>query len=155
MRSSLFCMLFLSVTVFSCKGIINPTNPYIKSNERIYYKNIDNPFSELYNVDITTFKTISITTSSCEDNDYGKDKNNVYYKNFRIVGADPESFKNLGQGYFKDKRYVYFHGKVLEDSDSRKSIEIIDGREDQECIPWGDGGCVLNNGILYQYGQKR
>jgi hypothetical protein len=154
MKSILIYMLFLSVMVFSCKGIISPTDPYIKWNGKIYYENI-NIFSELYDVDTATFKTISRKRSSCEDNDYGKDKNSVYYKKNRIAGADAESFEALVQGYFKDKRYIYFHGKVLEDSDSRKRIEIIDGQKDQECIPWGDGGCVLNNGILYQDGKKR
>lgn len=154
MKNVVFYMLFLSVTAFSCRGIINPADPYIKLNKKIYYKNIGNTFFELYNVDIATFKTISITTSSCEDNDYGRDKNSVYYKENRIVGANPESFEVLGQGYYKDERYIYFHGKVLEDSDSQKSIEIIDGRKNQECIPWGDGGCILNNGIFYKDGQK-
>ena len=103
---------------------------------------------------MSTFETISITTSSCEDSDYGKDSKNVYFKNFKIKGADAESFEMLGQGYFKDKRYVYFHGERLEDSDSRKGVRIVDGNEDKECIPWGDGGCVLNNGFKYLRGKK-
>ena len=150
----MIALLIISISTFACKDLMNPTDPYFKVDNKIYYKIPRNLFLELQDVDVSTFETISITTSSCEDSDYGKDSKNVYFKNFKIKGADAESFEMLGQGYFKDKRYVYFHGERLEDSDSRKGVRIVDGNEDKECIPWGDGGCVLNNGFKYLRGKK-
>ena len=154
MKKIFLYLFIISMTAFACKGIKNPSDPYFKVDNKIYYKIPRNLILELQDVDINTFKTISRTTSSCEDNDYGKDSKNVYFKNFKIKEADAESFEILGQGYFKDKRYVYFHGERLEDSDSRKGVRIIDGNEDKECVPWGDGGCVFNNGFKYLDGKK-
>ncbi len=154
MKKIFLYLLIISISTFACKDLMNPTDPYFKVDNKIYYKIPRNLFLELQDVDVSTFETISITTSSCEDSDYGKDSKNVYFKNFKIKGADAESFEMLGQGYFKDKRYVYFHGERLEDSDSRKGVRIVDGNEDKECIPWGDGGCVLNNGFKYLRGKK-
>ena len=154
MKKIFLYLLIISISTFACKDLMNPTDPYFKVDNKIYYKIPRNLFLELQDVDVSTFETISITTSSCEDSDYGKDSKNVYFKNFKIKGADSESFEMLGQGYFKDKRYVYFHGERLEDSDSRKGVRIVDGNEDKECIPWGDGGCVLNNGFKYLRGKK-
>ena len=154
MKKIFLYLFIISMTAFACKGIINPSDPYFKVDNKIYYKIPRNLILELQDVDINTFKTISRTTSSCQDNDYGKDSKNVYFKNFKIKEADAESFEILGQGYFKDKRYVYFHGERLEDSDSRKGVRIIDGKEDKECVPWGDGGCVFNNGFKDLDGKK-
>ncbi len=39
---------------------------------------------------------------------YAKDKENVFYKFYRLPGADPETFELLGDYYGKDKNYVFF-----------------------------------------------
>ncbi len=143
MKKIFLYLFIISMTAFACRGIMNPSDPYFKVVNKVYYRIPRNLILELQDVDVNTFKTfktISRTTSSCEDNDYGKDSKNVYFKNFKIKGADAESFEMLEQGYFRDKRYVYFHGERLEDSDSRTGVRIIDGNEDKECVPWGDGG---------------
>lgn len=70
--------------IFSNKGLSNPTDLYINSNNKIS----ENLFLELSNVDIESFKTILITRNSCED------------------------------------------------SDSKKGVEIVDGRKDKDCVRW-------------------
>ena len=149
MKRVLFLFLFISMISFTCRGIGYPKDPYIRQNNTVYYGNMGLPY-----VNIDSFVTISFSSSSCEYRDYGKDKNSVYFKNMKIEGADPASFVMLEQGYYKDKRYLYFYGKRLEGSDSRKEIKFIKDNKDTDCIPWGDGGCVINNGHKYKDGLK-
>ena len=40
---------------------------------------------------------------------YGKDKNNVYYENLIIPGADPKTFKYIKDGYSIDKNKAYYN----------------------------------------------
>ena len=148
MRKILFLFLFISIASFSCRGISNP-NPYIKNNNTVYYGNMGLPY-----VDADSFIMISYSRQSCEYRDYGKDKRNVYFEYMKVEGADAGSFVMLEQGYYKDNRYLYFYGKRLENSDSRKEIKFIKDRKDSDCIPWGDGGCVINNGNKYKDGIK-
>ena len=69
---------------------------------------------------------------------YGRDANYVYYpklentlfidgeyyggeiydSNIRIDGADPKTFKYLGEGYAADKNNMYFEGNKIEWNDS-------------------------------------
>lgn len=46
--------------------------------------------------------------------DYFKDANHVYYKNKRLVTADPESFKVLSHQYAKDVSHAYYLDKIIE-----------------------------------------
>ena len=154
MKKVLFLFFLVSIVNFSCRGISKPVDPYIKSSNKVYYKFMGDTGQELPGAKPETVKTVSYSTSSCEYRDYGKDSKNVYFKNMKVEGADAESFVMLEQGYYKDKRYLYFYGKRLEDSDSRKEIKIIKDNKNKSCIPWGDGGCVINNGNMYKDGVK-
>ena len=147
----LFLLIAISITTFACRGITNPKNPYFINGNKVYYSYKG---EEVKDADINTFENISYSTESCNYRDYGKDNKNVYFKNSKVEGADPESFAMLKQGYYKDKRYVYFYGKRLEGSDSRKEIIFIEGNKDNDCVPWGDGGCIVNNGNKYLGGEK-
>ena len=148
-KTILFLLITISINTFACRGISNPRSSYYVSWNKVYYKN-----TVVMDADINTFENISYSTDSCEHRDYGKDNKNVYFKNLKVEGADPESFVILEQGYYKDKRYVYFYGKKLVGSDSRKSIVFIKDNKDTNCIPWGDGGCLINNGYKYLGGEK-
>ena len=57
-------------------------------------------------------------------NGYYKDKNFVYYENEKIDGVDAKSFEVLGNGYFRDKNNVYFEKKKLNVLDI-KSFRIL------------------------------
>ena len=154
MKKVLFLFFLVSLMSFSCKMLVNPGKPYEILNNKVYYRGAGNVKMELEAVDSVTFQTVSYSIESCEYRDYGKDKKNVYFKNVKIEGADPASFVMLEQGYYKDKRYLYFYGKRLKDSDSKKEIKFIKDNKDTDCIPWGDGGCVINNGHKYKDGIK-
>ena len=154
MKKVLFLFFLVSIIIFPCRMLVNPGNPYIISNNKVYYREAGNAKMELSDVDSAVFQTISYSVESCEYRDYGKDSRNVYFKNMKVEGADPGSFIMLKQGYYKDKRYLYFYGKKLKDSDSGKEIKFIEDRKDNGCIPRGDGGCVINNGNKYKDGKK-
>ena len=152
-----FLFFIISILNFSCRIIKNPNNIYTIKNNKVYYKaglKENGSFSEIKGADYKSFITISYSQESCEYRDYGKDNKSVYFKDSKIDGADPKTFTILEQGYYKDKRYVYFSGKRLEGSDSRKEITIIKDNKDTKCIPWGDGGCILNNSFKYLNGEK-
>ena len=145
----LFLLVSISISSFSCKTLINPKNSYIVKEKKLYYKG-----TEMKGVDIKSFKNITYSYESCQYRDYIKDNKNVYFKNLKVEGADPQSFVMIEQGYYKDKRYIYFYGKKLVDSNSQKDIKIIKDNKDTNCIPWGDGGCIINNGYKYLNGEK-
>ncbi len=56
---------------------------------------------------------------------YKKDDKNVYYKEKTIEKADPATFKVLNSNYSKDKNNVYYLGKLIKDADS-VSFEVTD-----------------------------
>ena len=154
MKKILFLFFLFSLMSFSCKMLVNSGKPYEIVNNKVYYRGAGNMNMELTGAEPADFRTISYSRESCEYRDYGKDKKNVYFKNVKVEGADAESFVMLKQGYYKDKRYLYFYGKRLKDSDSEKEIKFIEDNKDPDCIPWGDGGCVINNGNKYKDGIK-
>jgi len=56
---------------------------------------------------------------------FARDRNRVYYRNFIIESADPESFRPLGNGYSADKNSVYYKNKPVSGADV-KSFFIIE-----------------------------
>lgn len=154
MKKILFLFMMFSVIVFPCRILINREKPYVILNNKVYYSRTGKAEMELKGADSDVFQTISYSRESCEYRDYGRDNKTVYFKNIKVEGADAGSFVMLEQGYYKDKRYLYFYGKRLKDSDSSKEIKFIKDNKDKNCIPWGDGGCVINNGHKYKDGIK-
>ena len=154
MKRSIMLFFLISFSLFSCRTIMNPKNPYMTKGNKVYYKDIENEEMLLNGVNSKDFENISYSKETCEYRDYGKDKENVYFKNKKIEGADPKSFTMLKQGYYKDKRYIYFNGKRLKDSDSREKIEFIEVTRENTCVPWGDGGCIKNNYNEYKNEEK-
>ncbi|MBF0986302.1 MAG: DKNYY domain-containing protein, partial [Clostridiales bacterium] len=61
------------------------------------------------------------------DNEYAKDKKNVYYKENVLNEADPKSFKSLSKissGLGKDKNNLYFFEDKVNNIDV-KTLEIM------------------------------
>ncbi len=56
---------------------------------------------------------------------YSKDKNNIYYSNRKIIGADLPTFQIGSDGFSKDKNNIYFGGKKILGVD-RDTIKIIE-----------------------------
>ena len=57
---------------------------------------------------------------------YSKDKNNIYYSNRKITGADLPTFQIGSDGFSKDKNNIYLEGKKIlgVDRDTVKIIEL-------------------------------
>ena len=87
-----------------------PSLFYHIENNRMYWSG-----KELKEVDLKTLTIITSDGKNIPLKDYKeqiashfiKDKNNVYYQGEKIQGADPSTFKALGEDYFKDKNNVY------------------------------------------------
>ena len=72
------------------------------------------------NADLKTFEILS-------DEDYAKDKNNVYYHGEKLNGIDSKNFTIMKSGneiFTKDKNGVYYQNEKLDGMDS-KSFEIL------------------------------
>lgn len=84
---------------------------------KVHY--IPEPFEDneviLEGIDLSSFKIFY---------NYAKDKNNVYYKGFIIVGADAKSFKEVSFDYAKDKNFVYYGSMILDKADS-KTFKVL------------------------------
>lgn len=48
---------------------------------------------------------------------YYKDKNNVYHRDTKIIGADPSTFQKLNNFYYRDKNSIYNKGNKLKQAD--------------------------------------
>ena len=57
---------------------------------------------------------------------YGKDKNNIYFKEVVISGADPKTFKLIENGYAIDKKRAYYFKDSITNS-SPKDFKVING----------------------------
>jgi hypothetical protein len=102
---------------------------YLRKDNDIYGLNLPDKndyhyFDPLTDVDITTFEVCKGSGG------YAKDKNRVYYpivvtcedayeysgcyfEEYVIEGADPVTFKYLGDGYAVDKNNMYRYGEMI------------------------------------------
>lgn len=94
---------------------------YAKDGVRVYFRNII-----IKDAEAATFEPINEY--------YSKDAINVFcseisvYKK-KIEGADPYSFEEVGNGFFKDKNNVYEHCHVSEIPDlDPETFEIVDDK---------------------------
>lgn len=85
-----------------------------KYDENGMYKTTEIP-------DIKTFKILN--------GKFAIDKDNVYYKNYNIVGADTKSFESFNDELGKDKNYFYLYGDEIRDEKGNrvnsKDYELI------------------------------
>ena len=85
-------------------------NKYYKDKTNIYY----NKNGKLKKIKDVNFKSFGIL----EENSYfGKDKNNIYYKGYKLEQVDKDSFEILDEAYdgsiVKDKNSKYYHGERI------------------------------------------
>ncbi|MEY3784065.1 MAG: hypothetical protein RLZZ230_387 [Candidatus Parcubacteria bacterium] len=100
---------------------------FFKKN--VHYKPMGNSFelgdTKLENADVKTFEVLS--------RDYAKDKNNAYYRDILIAGADSPSFEiitcegNNRNDYAKDKNMLYYGSNTFKDLDIL-SVKFTDGK---------------------------
>ena len=104
---------------FQIINISGSARRYLKDKNGIY--NIDgdsdNLVLEKLPYDSQTYEVINQL--------YSKDKNNIYYSNRKIIGADLPTFQIGSDGFSKDKNNIYFGGKKILGVD-RDTIKIIE-----------------------------
>ncbi|MCL2327141.1 MAG: TonB family protein [Bacteroidetes bacterium] len=117
---NILIVLFLLVSVLGFSSPIVYDEGYVKmENGKWYFQVVGGncggelSFIEIVGIDNPSFKVIK-----CKKGNYGtwyaKDKNYVYYRGKRIIGADHNSVEILeGWDYIKDKNYVYYDGKRI------------------------------------------
>lgn len=107
-------LLLTSILAISC------TDYDIKS-DGVYFESWNEAHGKtktlVKNADKETFEKIS--------DQYGKDKNYVFFRSEIVSGGDPESFKLIKGGYAIDKHRIYYYGDSVENSSS-KDFEILD-----------------------------
>lgn len=138
----LFLLLTLSVTLISCHS------GYEEKNGKIYYKwihggNWTRENTLLNDADAETFETINNDINI----HLGKDKNHVYKDASILEHADPKTFEQVKDYYWKDKNYVYllqFGGTdcKIKNADT-KSFKVI------KDYHWTHD----NNNVYYQFDQ--
>ncbi len=112
----------------------------LKNDTNIYYMTANESIVDSFNIitlnssgmDLKTFEAVG------EDNNYFKDKNNLYMKNFekglvKIEGFDIKSMVILDDFYIKDKNNVYCNGKIMKEADS-KTFTITHNKYGNEVI---------------------
>ena len=98
---------------------------YVQNNQVVYFHGFPAQGKLLKDADPKTFKTIF--------NDFGKDKNHVYYTDSIITGADPATFQHLGELYSKDQHHGFFAYYTI--SDDGAHFEIVPNCQDK---PYSD-----------------
>ena len=104
---------------FQIININGSARRYLKDKNGIYNidGNSDNLVLEKLPYDPQTYEVINQL--------YSKDKNNIYYSNRKITGADLPTFQIGSDGFSKDKNNIYFRGKKILGVD-RDTIKIIE-----------------------------
>lgn len=110
---------------FIDKDTITPlSNKYAKDKNSVYFWG-----NKIADSDGASFVALS--------NDIGKDKHHVYSNDKIIVGADTDTFvvlnvdsrfniygrKMNGYGYAKDKKYVFYLGKIVENTEPQTFVQ--------------------------------
>ncbi len=109
--------LLLPVFFVSCKELKTGKigSCYYRSKDKIYYltrqKSGKIDSLEMPNANARFFEIVydELPGDDCfNSNIWAKDKSNVWYKNLRLPGADPATFRVLENGYSKDEHYAYY-----------------------------------------------
>ena len=94
---------------------------YIKRNGEIYYREwMEQKPKLLKNIDKKSFEIL--------ENDFAKDKNNIYYQGEKIEKIDPKSAKIFGSHFVKDEKIVFdaYEKKELKDVDIKTLKSVGD-----------------------------
>ncbi len=110
---------------------------YIKKNGEIYYRDWSEEKPRiLKNIDKKSFEIL--------ENDFAKDKNNIYYEGEKIEKINPKSAKIFGSHFVKDEKIVF-------DADEKKELKDVDTIE---TFVYLDFFYARDKNNLYFYGQK-
>jgi len=111
-----------------CESIERSSAGYYKDKDTVYVK--DNP---LNSIDAPSFQHLGLYTMFGRGSGIpysfasAKDKNNVYVGCGDVLtNADPDSFKNLGTNYAKDKDKIWYGSTLINRADVN-SFQLLDG----------------------------
>lgn len=126
-------ILFLLVSCSDHKYIIDDNKVYI-----IGWNEGNGNYKKLIKIaDANTFQTIETETDYYSL--FGKDKNYVFKEQEIIDGADPKTFKFVGNYIFKDKKSAYYFGMIYNDKGPRIDSININNLKLLES-PWAKAG---------------
>ena len=110
----------LDPITFQIINVSGSVRQYLKDKNGIYIidGDSDNLVLEKLPYDSQTFEVINKL--------YTRDKNNIYYSDRKIIGADLSTFQIGSDGFSKDKNNIYLEGKRILgiDKDTVKIIEL-------------------------------
>ena len=89
---------------------------YLKDDKIVYYNNNNGNF-KVEGADASTFQELT--------ENYGKDKNYIYFDEQKIENSDSSSAKAITDIILKDKNNVYYIGRKLEEIDDAATFEAI------------------------------
>ena len=102
---------------------------YVTERGKIYYnedyhktlvvKRIDDEKSEKYLTKSPDLKSFKILNEN-----FAKDKDTIYYKEYDILEADINSFEILDEDTGKDKNYIYLYGETVRYENSGEPVDM-------------------------------
>lgn len=159
MKSILIALfLFISTSVMAL-DLAPLTETYVYRVGKWYFEdNFGRLSKEVIGIDIETFEVINCSFHWGESCFFAKDKNYVYFKGKRIVGANPHTFRviHTNTPYSKDDKNVYFEIKKIANADPA-TFELVDEfreqrRHRQHLWPYAkDKNSVFRNGVAMPY----
>ena len=121
--------IILKVLVFGILTVNVGFSEYIIKNDKIYYnedyhkslvvKRIDDKKSRRYLTEKPDLKSFKITNEN-----FAKDKDSVYYKEYNILGVDVNSFEILEKDTGKDRNYMYLYGQIIRYENNGKPVDM-------------------------------
>lgn len=91
------------------RKILKINGKYIFIGDKVFYLNM-----EIENVDVGSFEILSENIS--------KDKNNIYYRYYKLGDIDSKNFKILDRYHFTDGKYIFY---ISQDELGFESFHII------------------------------
>ena len=119
----------------------------ISGSARRYLKDKNGIYSIIYSMDGDSDKLVlenlpyDPQTYEVINQLYSKDKNNIYYSDRKIIGADLSTFQRIDEYiYSKDKNNIYFRGKKISgaDKDTFEKIDKYNYSKDKNNIYYND-----------------
>ena len=125
----------LDPVTFEIINISGSARQYLKDKNGVYSidGDSDNLVLEKLPYDPQTYEVINQL--------YSRDKNNIYYDNKKIEGADLPTFQRIDEYiYSKDKNNIYFRGKKISgvDKDTFEKIDKYNYSKDKNNIYYDD-----------------
>ena len=144
-----FCIIWFFSKFIGCSfkkgvfnpGMITPMGYHVRDHRVYYYGGLMNAYTvELEGVDAASFEKVVQKAASPEtvlSSSYARDKRQVYYNGKVLPGADPATFEVTGFARSKDKNHVYDYLRAFSDDPEHYRHFKDELYIDQDHIYWG------------------